>query len=321
MRPDAQTMISHPRQLAARLFPRPWRPALVLALLLTACSAAFAQRIALTFDDGLDPRKQPQAAEWNAALLNALDAAKVQAMLFPAGRVVDSPQGLALVRQWAEQGHLIGNHTYAHRNFASPRVSLPDFTADVMAAEALFRQLPGWTRRLRFPYLKEGDGADKRDGMRDWMALHDYRSGGVSISTSDWYYSERFAAWRKKHPKADAGKMRDAYLAHLWSRAQYYDGLARKVLGRSPAHVLLLHTNEINAAFLPEVIALFRERGWEIVAPEEAFEDPLYKQQIDTLPAGEGVVWAVARRAGRPGLRYPAEDGLYEKARLDRLGF
>jgi hypothetical protein len=35
-------------------------------------SIALAQSIALTFDDGLDPRQQPQAASWNKAILDAL---------------------------------------------------------------------------------------------------------------------------------------------------------------------------------------------------------------------------------------------------------
>ena len=281
---------------------------------------AAAQTLSLTFDDGLDPRRQPQAAAWNRALLQALAEAKLKAMLFPAGKVVDSPEGMALVAEWGEQGHAIGNHTYAHRNFGSPRVSLADFTADVLAADAMFEHLPGWTRRLRFPYLKEGESADKRDRLRDWMVLHDYQGAPVSVDTSDWYYSERFVAWRRKHPQADAARFRDAYLAHLWSRVQYYDGLARKLLGRSPKHVVLLHTNAINAEFLPDLIAMLLKRGCTLVPPEEAFTDRMYRRPVDTVPAGESVVWALAKKRGLPGLRYPAEDGEYEKPKLDKLG-
>lgn len=281
---------------------------------------AAAQTLALTFDDGLDPRTQPQAARWNEALLQALAAAKVEAMLFPAGKIVDSPEGLALVKAWGMAGHAIGNHTYAHRNYGSPRVSFVDFSADVMAADALLGELPGWTRRLRFPYLKEGESADKRDRMRDWMQLHGYEPAPVSIDTSDGYYNQRFLAWRASHPRQDAARFRQAYLNHLWNRAQYYDGLARRLLGRSPHHVMLLHANALNAEALPEVIAMFRARGWRFVPPAEAFADPLYRKPVDTVPAGESVLWARAKKARYAGLRYPAEDGAYEKPRLDKLG-
>lgn len=54
-------------------------------------------------------------------------------------------------------------------------------------------------------------------------------------------------------------------------------------------------------------------RGWVFVSPTTAFEDPLYTSSPDTLPAGGGVIWASAKARGVPGLRYPAEDSVYEE--------
>jgi peptidoglycan/xylan/chitin deacetylase (PgdA/CDA1 family) len=311
--------------MRGRLASRRPAPALLLLLMLWSLllvwpPALRAQALALTFDDGFDPRTQPQAGQWNEALLKALDAAQLQAMLFPAGKRVDSAEGLALVRAWGEAGHGIGNHTYAHRNYGSPRVSFVDFSADVLAADALLREMPGWTRRLRFPYLKEGESADKRDRMRDWMQLHGYEPAPVSIDVLDDYLDQRYAAWRERHPRDDGARFRQAYLAHLWSRAQHADTLARRLLGRSPLHVMRLHTNAVNAAFLADAIEMFRARGWRLVAPEEAFADPLYRKPVDTVPAGDSVLWARARKARLPGLRTPAEELAAEKARLDKLG-
>lgn len=291
------------------------------ALLLAWPAWLWAQTLALTFDDGFDPRSQPQAAQWNDAMLQALAAADIQAALFPTGKLVDSPEGLALVKAWGEAGHAIGNHTYAHRSFGSPRVSFADFTADVLAADALLRDMPGWRSRLRFPALQEGESADKRDRMRDWMQLHGYEGAPVSIATSDDYYDRRFLAWQQRHPGQDTSRFQQAYLGHLWGRAQYYDLLARRLLGRSPHHVMRLHANAVNAAFLKDVIAMFQSRGWRFVSPEEAYADALYRKPVDTVPAGESVVWARAKRAHHAGLRTPPEDDSYEKAKLDKLGF
>jgi peptidoglycan/xylan/chitin deacetylase (PgdA/CDA1 family) len=293
--------------------------ALLAALFLAA--PGHAQNLALSFDDGLDPRETPQAAAWNKAILAALSAANVHSILFACGKHVDSRQGLELVKAWGIAGHEIANHTYTHPNFDSPGTSLAAFTADVERDAALLQALPGWTPRLRFPYLKEGDTAAKRDGMRAWLKAHGYGSGAVSIDASDWYYDERYARWRAAHPGDDPARFRQAYLDHLWDRARYYDALSRQVLGRSANYVLLLHTRRINAEFLPEVIAMFRARGWHLISPEEAFADPLYRMQPATLPAGESILWALATQAGMPGLRYPAEDDVYEKPILDGLGF
>jgi peptidoglycan/xylan/chitin deacetylase (PgdA/CDA1 family) len=47
---------------------------------------AHAQRVALTFDDGLNPQKTPDAAGWNHAILGALAEAGVKSILFAASR-------------------------------------------------------------------------------------------------------------------------------------------------------------------------------------------------------------------------------------------
>ena len=287
------------------------------ALLLLVSSAVHAQTLALSFDD---PRGEPEAVRWNAALLDALAYAEVRSILYVSGHRIDTPAGLALVRAWGDAGHGVANHTYSHDSLGASRITLDAFIADVERNDALLRTQPTWTRRLRFPYLKEGDTAEKRDGVRAWMTSHDYRPGAVSIDASDWYYDARWRAWRAAHPDADPAPFREAYLAHLASRAAYYDGLSQRVLHRSAKHVLLLHANAINAAFLPDVIAMFRANGWTIVAPDDAYADPLYAMTPTTLPAGESILWSLAKQNRVEGLRYPAEDDVYEKPILDALG-
>lgn len=289
----------------------------LLALLLFATAPGHAQTIAFTFDDGLDPATHPDALRWNGQLLRTLSRTGVRAMIFPAGRMGGTPTGLPLVRAWADSGHTVGNHTWSHRNLAG-RITLAEFLADVGRADSLLSGMPTWRPMLRFPYLKEGDTAEKRDGVRAWMSERGYRPAPVSVDASDWYYNQRYLELISERRTSKLPRLRDAYLAHLWDRAAYYDSLARTVLQRSPAHVLLLHTNAINGAYLGDVIAMFRERGWRVVPPDEAFSDDLYAAQPSGLPAGEGIVWALARDAGVTGLRYPAEDGEYEKPAVDR---
>ncbi len=270
--------------------------------------------VALTFDDATDK------PDTNAGILKALADAKLGSVLFVAGRHVDSPQGLAQVRRWGAAGHLIGNHSYAHESLSSPEISLDAFQADVLRNETLLRDLPKFTRIFRFPFLHEGDTAAKRDGFRAFLREKKYRLGTVTIDASDWYYDARFRRWKKQHPGADPAPFRAAYLAHLWDRTQFYDGLARKVLGRNVKHTLLLHTNPLNAAFLPDVIRMFREKKWLLIDATEAFQDPVNAQQPDILPAGHSVIWGLASARGERALRLPAEDEQYEKPILDAAG-
>lgn len=299
-----------------------WKKLIIflIALSLGLPSFSHAQDIALSFDDGFDPRNQPFASSWNTSILKALSNAQIKSILFPAGNRVDSPAGLRLVSDWGKAGHAVANHTYSHLNFCSKKTTLEQFIIETEKNETLLKDMPGWTKRLRFPYLKEGETVSKRDGFRSWLTDHGYKSGAVSIDASDWYYNKRYLAWRERHPDDDPSPFRTAYLNHLWNRATYYDALSKQIHNRSIKHILLLHTKAINAAFLPDIIAMFKSKGWVFISPEEAYEDPVYAITPMELPAGESILWALAKQNGFKNLRYPAESELYEKPLLDKLG-
>ncbi len=292
----------------------------LLTLLLALPISAAAQRLALSFDDGFDPAAQPNAENLNASMLRALAEQKVRSIFFVAGSRVDSDEGLKLVRAWSDAGHLVANHSYSHLNLSSSKVTLEIFINDANKNEALLAKLPQWEKRFRFPYLKEGDSEQKRDGFRQWLRLNNYASGAVSIDASDWYYDRRMRDWLEKNPGNYPAAFRKPYLDHLLERANYYSGLAKRTLDRDIDHVILLHTNTINAYFLSDVIAMFRAAGWEIIDPAEAYKDAVYAKQPNVLPAGESIIWSLAKQTGVPGLRYPAEDGVYEAPKLEALG-
>lgn len=126
----------------------------------------------------------------------------------------------------------------------------------------------------------------------------------------------------RQNPKADIKPFKDYYLAHIWDRTQYYDNLAKEVLGRKIKHTLLIHHNLLNALFLDDLIKMYQAKGWKVVHPDKVTSDPVFSQEPNTVPAGESVVWALAKKSGNfeSKLRYPAEDEVYEKPNMDRLG-
>ena len=286
-----------------------------LAVLLYS-SLSHAQMLSLTFDDGLNPDKQAQAQIWNQQIINALKDSGITAMVFPSLARTGGDRGLNLIMDWSKAGHAVGNHTATHRSLAAVEMTLDDFVADVKMADAALRPFPTWVPMLRFPYLKEGDTLEMRDGFRSWMISNGYRPAPVSIDASDWYYNQIYSTLLSTGANEKAAKVKTAYIEHLVDRASYYDGLAKQVLGRSPMHVMLLHTSEINAATLPEIVSTFRKLGWTFVSPALAFGDSIYSAPPDTLPAGESVIWANAKTHGIAGLRYPAEDSVYEEPKL-----
>ncbi|HEX2586348.1 MAG TPA: polysaccharide deacetylase family protein [Steroidobacteraceae bacterium] len=287
---------------------------------LCIATTSYAKSLSFTFDDGLNPAVTLEATEWNGRILAQLKAANVQAMLFPTLRSTGLSEGLDLVRQWSDAGHDVGNHTASHHSLSAPDMNAEQFINDVQQAEKQFRKMPTFKPMLRFPYLKEGETKEKRDAIREWMRSNGYRPAEVSIDGSDWYYSTVYLKLRDQGDVRKLALLKKAYIDHLLDRAGYYDALARRVLHRSPAHVLLLHTNAINAAYLADVMDAFKQHDWNIIPPREAFEDSIYLMQPDVLPAGESIVWSLAKGAGIKPLRYPAEDLVYEEPKLKSLG-
>lgn len=262
----------------------------------------------------------PDPQKTNSRLLQTMDHHGVRLALFVIGRNADNDTGRAIVQAWQQAGHLIGNHTYSHRNYHA--LTFEEFSADVMRADEVLASEMGMPRLFRFPLLKEGNTTAKRDRMREFLAANRYRNGYVTIDASDWYYDNRLRQRLAGDAGFDVDRFRQPYLDHLWERAQFYDNLSRRVLGRSVPHTLLIHWNMLNSLFLADVLDLFRQRGWRVVNAEDAFRDPVFLRAPQTVPAGESLLWALAKETGKFDriLRYPGEDDVYEKPKLDRLG-
>ena len=271
------------------------------ALLLALAAALRAQSLAITLDDGpkLGPTPLLTPAQRNEALLRHLKAAGVQATFFvTSGNGADRPEGFALLKTLSEGGQLIANHTATHPDFNAAATTLESFEADVLACDRIISTLPGHRNLLRFPYLREGATAEKRDGIRAFLKARGMRIGYVSVDTADWLIDEKLRAKLAKDPKADLAPWRAFYLAHLEARVRCYDALAKGIYGRAVPHTVLLHHNLLNALFLGDALAHFRKLGWTLISPDEAYRDPAYAVAPQVLPLDGSVLETTAQALG-----------------------
>ncbi len=282
-------------------------------------------KVSFTFDDGIT---QDLAAypfeDWNEMILTALREAKVTSTFFVTGSNKLDEKGQYLLRSWSEQGHQIGNHTYSHPNFNDDKLTVSDFENQLLRTDKIIAKYPGYVKLFRFPYLKEGNNRAKIDGFRNILAQHDYRNGYVSIDASDWYINSELIKSIRKHGEQNAklDNYKAYYLQHILERAHYYEELSYKLTHRHVQHTLLLHHNLTSALFLGDLIQAFQENGWEVIDAEQAFQDDIYQSQPSTIPAGESIIWSLAKESGQyeDELRYPAEDSRYEIPKMKKLG-
>ena len=258
--------------------------------------------------------------EVNQRILQALDSRKLKAALFVCGQRVDRPEGKNLLGAWDDAGQLICNHSYSHMMYMG-KTSYDDFAADFLRDEPIIAGYRNRTQLFRYPFLKEGDTADKRDRFRALLKEHGYRVGHVTIDGSDSYVDDRMRGRLLQNPKATLEPYRDYLIAHLLDRASFYRQLALDVLGHEVRHTILVHYTMINALFLQDVISAFENSGWEWIDAAHAYEDPVFAKEPQTLPAGESLIWALAKETGKfnDRLRYPGEDDTYEKPKMDAL--
>ncbi len=280
-------------------------------------------KIALSFDDGSTSDMPGYSLEkWNELLLKHLQKYQIQSALFSSGKNKQNIKGKFILNSWNAAGHRIGNHSFSHQNFNNPTYSLLQFEQDFLKNDSIIRLYSNYFPFFRFPFLKEGNTAEKVNGFRDFLKSKGYSNAHVSIDASDWYIDARLVKRLKQQPKANISAYKKYYIEHLFNRATYYDSLAFQLCGRHIHHVLLLHHNLAAALFLGDLIEYFKANGWEFTSIEDAYNDEFYSQKPSIIPAGESLVWALAKQSGKfeSVLRYPAEDGEYEREAMDKLG-
>lgn len=280
-------------------------------------------KISFTFDDGATNDIGDFKLEmWNQLLLDNLKKHHLRAILFSSGYNKENEKGKYVLSSWNDAGHLIGNHTYSHPNFNSKAVSIEHFESELIQNDTIIDKYSNYCRYFRFPYLKEGNTIEKVNGFRQFLKQNGYKNAHVTIDASDWYIDSRLVKRLRENPKADISGFNDYYKKHLFSRALFYDSIAYQLTNRHIHHVLILHHNLAAALFLDDLIKYFEANGWEAIDTDKAYQDKIYNEVPDTVPAGESLIWTLAKKSGKfeKVLRYPAEDSEYEKLLMDKLG-
>lgn len=279
--------------------------------------------IAFTFDDG-STKDMPlhKLKEWNQRILDALNKHKISAVFFATGSRLQGDKGKYVLSSWNNAGHKIANHTFTHPCFNNEKTTLDSFKHEFQKNDTFISTYSNYYKSFRYPFLKEGNTVEKRDGFRKFLKENNYKTGHVTVDASDWYINSRLIKRIKENQKSDISEFKKFYIEHLYDRALYYDSLAFRITGRRICHTLLLHHNLTSALFLDDLIQHFKKKGWEITDADKAFTDEIYKIEPANIPAGESLIWALARQSGQFEniLRYPAEDSRYEKANMDKLG-
>lgn len=227
--------------------------------LLTACLAATtitygqeSKQMAITFDDlplgyarGLTIDEQRAAVD---RVLATLGTHQITATVFVIGRSV-SDANRGLVDAVARAGHVVGNHSFSHQDLDA--ISAEAYIEDIQKGGELIGPWLKGVHYFRYPFLRQGNTAEKRDAVLDWMTSRGIVVAPVTIDNNDFEYNQRLVDARIEGRTID---LRDAYLDHMMEAAAYYDAKGRATMGRPVKQVLLLHMNYLNSLYLDDLL-------------------------------------------------------------------
>jgi peptidoglycan/xylan/chitin deacetylase (PgdA/CDA1 family) len=258
--------------------------------------------------DGSIPQKKIEAT--NQRLINGLHKAHIPVTGLVITQTLEraGPTGEHILQLWLDAGFDLGSHTYDHRNFAD--LSTEQEETEIARADSTLRPLLAANHRklefFRFPYNDTGDTQEKHDAIAAYLKAHGYQVATCTIDTSDYEFAAAYARALGLQDNNMAARIRRAYLDYSATEIDFYAALNRTVLGYEPPQVMLIHDSLLNADSIDELLALFRERGYEFVTLAQAQSDPIYATP-DTYVTKYGPMWgyrwAVERHYGRIGLR------------------
>jgi cellulose synthase/poly-beta-1,6-N-acetylglucosamine synthase-like glycosyltransferase/peptidoglycan/xylan/chitin deacetylase (PgdA/CDA1 family)/spore germination protein YaaH len=195
--------------------------------------------VALTFDDGPDPR-------WTPKILDILKAKQAQATFFVIGENMQAAPGV--VQREVAEGQVVGSHTWTHPNIGE--ISAPQADLELNTTQRLFEVLTGRSLRLfRPPYFGDAEPSTPNEVEPLLTAQKlGYLIVGLRIDPDDW-----------KKPSPD----------HIIAAA-----LARLAdQGPHAGQIILLHDGggdrSRTVAALPGLIDALRAHGYRLVTVDQ----------------------------------------------------
>ena len=257
------------------------------------------KRIVLTFDDlvtGGPDRGLARAQEANQKLLTALQKYEVPAIGFVNESKLyindELEQRSEILKDWLESGMELGNHTYSHPSLN--RISVEEYIADFERGEKVTGQLLASRnekmRYFRHPFLHSGNSLEKKQKFEAYLAKRGYSVAPVTIDNYDYIYAVIYSDAKSKGDTGTMQRIGTAYINYMEKMTLFYERASEHMFSRQIPQTLLLHSNEINADYLDELIEMLIKHGYRFVSLADALTDPAYKS-ADTYTGQAGPSW------------------------------
>ncbi|QBY05710.1 polysaccharide deacetylase [Thalassotalea sp. HSM 43] len=247
----------------------------ILLLLSLVSPFSYSKQIALTFDDApLAGSHIMSGEEKTKKIIKHLQENNVpDALFFVTTANITSEFDKQRLNDYSDAGFHLAHHSHTH--VSANKVEVNSYINDFDIAHKALINFDNVLKLHRHPYLHYGETVNKRQSIQAHLISKGYDFGYVTVDNFDWYMNSKLLKAKEQGLEVNHDKLGQLYVDTLWEGIEFYDALAQKHLDRPVKHVLLLHENEIAALFLGKLIKHIRANGWEVIAPQDAYKDPI----------------------------------------------
>jgi peptidoglycan/xylan/chitin deacetylase (PgdA/CDA1 family) len=247
---------------------------------LTAASAFGQKQICITFDELPAARSfdEVDRVGINRQILDALKKHGAKATGFVVGEQIEG--AFDILGEWLNEGHRLGNQTFSGQDYNE--LSPEQFIGDIRrGADALEPMLAGFgqkKRYFRFPYLHYGDTPQRRKAVGPFLKDRKYVVAPATVLPEDYLFNLNLLKLGHQPDSAKFNQLMNDYLNHVLDELERVEGLGKNMVGRPVRQILLLRANQLNAAFLDNLLQALEELGYKFIPLDEALKDEVYSK-------------------------------------------
>jgi peptidoglycan/xylan/chitin deacetylase (PgdA/CDA1 family) len=157
------------------------------------------------------------------------------------------------------------------------KTSIVDFESEITSGEVVTTKLLGHRPvYFRYPFLHAGSTRDAKVTVQDFLKARGYKNAPVTVDNSDYIFARFYAKMLTSGDLPEAARIRKTYVDYMESILEFFERRSIEVTGHEIRQILLVHASQLNADAIPDLMAMMRRRGYEMVSLTHALEDAAY---------------------------------------------
>ncbi|KTD58934.1 polysaccharide deacetylase domain-containing protein [Legionella sainthelensi] len=181
-----------------------------------------------------------------------------------------------ILRKFRDAGFGLGNHTLSHANLN--KMDTKEYIHEIQKADNILLPVLTEPKYFRYPYLAMSSGRKKED-ILCYLAQKNYQVAPITIDSKDFVFNQRLLSVSEINRRTYLEELKSFYLDFIWQQTLRAEEHNEFHHNNDQAQILLIHANLLNAYVLPDIIHLYKQKGYEFVSLENALKTFKYPTQ------------------------------------------